>query len=408
MRLALIQNLYPNYIKDFEDLNASELVSYQSCLNLLQEDCFSWNGAWGKELAKYDFEVFELYVNYDKLNYYWCLENGFDKARLSIEDILIEQLKAFKIDLVLNTDVKTLRTPFIRRIKDIKNIKGVFAHVCSPYFSKFDLVEYTGIFACVHHFVELFESYNIPSFYLPHCFNLSILEKISSTVKLPIVNSVLFAGGVIKGQDLHDDREKLLLEFLHKEVPLAFFSELFYHNRAKSSGIVLAKKTVYHMIKILRKAGVRDDTINKLPILKDGLSWKHLPGDLVNRELVKIAQKPLYGLDFYSKLQNYSISLNIHAGAAKDEAANMRLFEVTGIGAALVTDYKSNLSDFFDVENEIVAYKSIPEAVEKSKYLLDNPTVAARIGHAGQQRILKDHTFKNRAPIIAENILKLI
>lgn len=408
MRLAIIQNLYTNYIVNFQETNSNELTSYANCLNLLQQDAFSWNGVWGRELAQYDFEVFELYINYDRLNYHWCAENGFKYNDLSIEDILFEQLKAYRIDVVFNTEVKLLKTHFIKRIKEISGVSAILAHVCSPYFSQFDLLEYDGIFTCVHHFVNLFKSYGMTAFYLPHCFNPQIIKKIRPDKIAPKINSVLFAGGVIKGQDLHDDREQLLLAFLNNNVPLSFFSDLFYYNHTKSYGMSIAKRGIYHFIKILRHLKINEESINKIPIIKEGLSWKYLPGKTVDKRLIKAAQKPLYGLDFFSKMQNYSVSLNIHAGAAKDEAANLRLFEASGVGSALITDYKSNLSDFFDIDNEVVAYKSFPEAVEKAKYLLDNPAIAVKIGKAGQQRTLKDHTFHNRAPIIAEGIFKVL
>ena len=105
-------------------------------------------------------------------------------------------------------------------------------------------------------------------------------------------------------------------------------------------------------------------------------------------------------------MQNQLISLNTHGGVSKNEAANMRLFEATGVGSLLLTDYKDNLDSFFKIDTEILAYNSIQEAVEKAMYLLDNPSVALRISEAGKKRVLQDHTFYNRAPILAEGLIK--
>lgn len=406
MKLAIIQNLYSNYIDDFQQRNSDKLISYESCLNVLHEESFAWNGVWGKELSKLGIEVVDIYLNYEKLNFYWCQENNVSFENTSIEEIVFLQLKNNNVEAILNTDVKILKTPFIKKIKTLRGFKAAFAHVCSPYFSHFDLTEYNAIFSCVHHYVDLFKSYGIASYYLSHSFNPEILSKIEKYRTEEKINKIFFAGGIIKGQDLHDDREKLLISFVENQIPLSFFSELFFYSKLKSSGVVIAKKAIYRIIQLMRFAGVPDRNINKIPILKEGLSWKFIPGDLVNNKLLSVAEKPLYGLNLFSEMQNYLISLNIHAGAARDEAANMRLFEATGVGTALLTDYKSNLSNFFELDSEVVAYRTIPEAIEKAKFLMANPSVAIEIGKAAQIRILKDHTFANRAPILGENILK--
>lgn len=401
MRLAIIQNLYKNYIETFQKVKKDQLTSYNDCLSVLQEDSFSWSGAWGDILCNYDIEVFELYVNYSSLNYWWCIEKGIQNDTLSTEDILIRQLKDLKIDIILNTDVKILKSNFIKRVKETTKVKHAYAHICSPYFSYLDITEYDGIFTCLHHYVRLFNEFGKKAIYLPHAFNLKILRKTEQILAKPKINKIFFAGGVLKGKELHDDREELLLEFVKRNLPLEFYSELFYYNRVKGYSMASLKKSVYFLIKILRLLSVKDTTLNKIPVIKEGLSWKYLPGDIVNKVLLKIANKPLYGIELFSIMQGYTTSLNIHGGAAQDEAANMRLFEATGVGSALVTDYKSNLSDFFDIDTEVLTYKSIPEAIEKAKFLIDNPSVAEQMGVAAKKRVLKDHTFQNRAPIIA-------
>ncbi len=408
MRLAIIQNLYPSYIKKFEETNKENFTSYESCLKLLHQDAFAWNGVWGGALAKENIEVVELYVNFEALNRHWCEENGLNFEQLTTENILFEQLKKFKVDAVLNTDVKLLKSTFIKGIKGINGVRAVFAHICSPYFTPLDLAEYNGIFTCLRYFEEQFKHYGFNAFYLPHCFNPAVLSKIGENAPLSKINKVFFAGGIVKGQDLHDDREKLLLKFFDQKIPFAFFSELYAYNRFKNSGIFLGKSVIFRFNNLLRKLKISESDLNKIPVLREGLSWKYLPGGLVDRRLTNNAHAPLYGLDLLREMQKYSISLNIHAGVAQDEAANMRLFEATGVGATLLTDYKSNLSDFFELDKEVIAYRTIDEAIEKAKYLLDNPAIAAQIGKAGQARILKDHTFDNRAPILASHISRVI
>ena len=51
-------------------------------------------------------------------------------------------------------------------------------------------------------------------------------------------------------------------------------------------------------------------------------------------------------------LSKYSMALNYHNLHTGDCACNMRLFEATGVGCALLTDYKSDLIDYFNEEKK--------------------------------------------------------
>jgi len=50
----------------------------------------------------------------------------------------------------------------------------------------------------------------------------------------------------------------------------------------------------------------------------------------------------------YKALSRAKIGFNIHADIASDYAANMRMFEVTGVGSCLITDWKPNLHELFE------------------------------------------------------------
>ena len=401
MRLAIIQNLYSNYISVFQHVNKELLTNYDQSLKLLQYDSFSWNGCWGEYMSDYNIEVVELYVNYDILNQHWINEN-IKISNLNIHDILIAQLNYFKIDYVLNTDVNILDCQFVKRIKVETKVKKVYAHVCSPFFTKKDISEYDGNYTCLKAFEKEFKSNGMPSIYMPHCFNSKINERISNAKTIK-TGTVFFAGGVLKGCDLHDHREKLLLEFLKEKIPLEFYSEAANYNYFKSYLFNTIKVSIYSLKKTLNKIKIKDEILNNISFFN---KVNAIPGGILNKKMYKNAKKPLYGNKLFSLMQNQLISLNVHPGISKNEASNMRLFEATGVGSLLLTDYKDNLSSFFDIDSEIVTYACIEEAVEKAKYLLNNPLVAIKISEAGKKRIESDHTFYNRAPILAEGVIK--
>jgi len=74
----------------------------------------------------------------------------------------------------------------------------------------------------------------------------------------------------------------------------------------------------------------------------------------------------------------------------------MRLFEATGVGSCLVTDWRKNIRELFEPDREVVTYRSPEECVEKATWLLDHPRERLEIARAGQARALKDHTFVPR------------
>jgi spore maturation protein CgeB len=74
----------------------------------------------------------------------------------------------------------------------------------------------------------------------------------------------------------------------------------------------------------------------------------------------------------------------------------MRLYETTGVGALLLTDWKQNLHELFEPDAEVVTYRTPEECVEKIRYYLEHEDDRARIAQAGQARTLRDHTYRSR------------
>jgi spore maturation protein CgeB len=77
-------------------------------------------------------------------------------------------------------------------------------------------------------------------------------------------------------------------------------------------------------------------------------------------------------------------------------ANNMRLFEATGVGAAVVTEAAPNLYEMFEAEVEMATYSSGEELVAKVRALLDDDEARVRLAAAGQRRTLAEHTYADR------------
>jgi spore maturation protein CgeB len=110
----------------------------------------------------------------------------------------------------------------------------------------------------------------------------------------------------------------------------------------------------------------------------------------------------------FKALSRAKIGFNIHIDAAGSDAGNMRLFETTGVGACLVTDWKENLKELFEPGKEVVTYRSAAECIEKIKWLLDNPLERENIARAGQNRTLHDHTYERRAAELDEIVRRMM
>ncbi len=118
--------------------------------------------------------------------------------------------------------------------------------------------------------------------------------------------------------------------------------------------------------------------------------------------LTKNYHGPVWGSEMFSVLGNSKIVVNRHGTVAGPYAVNMRMYETTGSGAALITESKSNLQDLFDVGAEVMAYNNIDEAVEVAVSLLAEPDRLSALALAGHQRTLRDHTYDRRAESLVE------
>jgi len=102
-----------------------------------------------------------------------------------------------------------------------------------------------------------------------------------------------------------------------------------------------------------------------------------------------------WGREMYEILYRSKIVVN-HHGDIAPYANNLRLFEATGTGALLLTDWKENLREMFEPGKEVATYRGPEECIEAVSYYLEHEDARASIAHAGQQRTLRDHSYTQR------------
>lgn len=108
-----------------------------------------------------------------------------------------------------------------------------------------------------------------------------------------------------------------------------------------------------------------------------------------------------WAMDMYRIIRQAKICINRHSSASAQYANNMRLFETTGLGTLLITDTKDNLSDLFQLDQEVVPYSSATELTTKVQYYLGHDAERQVIAKAGQERTLREHTYQQRMQELA-------
>ena len=120
--------------------------------------------------------------------------------------------------------------------------------------------------------------------------------------------------------------------------------------------------------------------------------------------LQKYCKKPVFGLELFKIYKSSKIVLNSHASQDIRYSGNVRMFEVTGVGSLLISDYKEDIEKIFDINKEIVLYSSNEEAFQKIKYYLVHDEERKQIAKQGQSKTLGNYLYKN----IAKKVYKYI
>ena len=122
--------------------------------------------------------------------------------------------------------------------------------------------------------------------------------------------------------------------------------------------------------------------------------WGLQPGWLFSR-LKRHSLPPVFGEDKARAARAARICLNtLHYGEV--DGLNARAFEIAGCGGFQLLTLVPVLAEHFDIDQEVVAFNSIDELLEKIRYYLDHPQLGAAIAARGQLRAHRDHTYEKR------------
>jgi hypothetical protein len=250
------------------------------------------------------------------------------------------------------------------------------------------------VFTCTDQLVEHFRSAGCRVWKLRHGFNSAVLKDLPA--REPVIPRVFFAGGVARGPGYHLERERLLVG-IARRVPLELYCPQYGIGPFYDLFETIAKQASYGFVRALGHCGVSHARLRQMPLIGRAANLRGWPQRQYNAKLRPWMRPPVFGLTMLGEMRRSAVALNSHIDMAGDEAANIRLFEATGVGACLLTDAKRNLSDMFEPGREVVTYRGVDELVENAAWLLDHPAAAEEIAAAGQVRTLRCHTLEVRA-----------
>ena len=257
------------------------------------------------------------------------------------EDILLAQIEEFRPDLVLNQDVFHVDTRLMRRIKGIGSPILVGQVGIEPSRGE-DWSVYDLLISQLPRIVQSFRAVRVRSEVCHLAFEPGILDALPAATAADV--EVSFVGSV----SVDHQQRIALLEAVAQRYDLKLWG-------------------------------------NRPPTLS------------ASSPLQRCFQGEVWGAGMYQVLRRSRITLNSHIDLAGREAGNMRLFEATGAGTFLLTDFKDNLDTLFAPDREVVAWRSIDDCLNAiGRYLADDDGRAA-IARAGQARTMAQHTYSHRA-----------
>jgi spore maturation protein CgeB len=361
MKVLVVDTYYPAYLASlYKHQVGLRDNSYDVQMDALIDTCFGTSDFYSRHLSELGCDTQDLIVNCLPLQIMWAREHDFPLREWALNiphrlyrlplvgatlsrlpgllDVALAQIKNFSPDVLYCQDLSFFPPNVLQEIK--KTIPLVVGQIACPLPPNEFLQNYDLILTSFPHFVPRLRSLGIHSEYFKIGFDSKVLEK------LGVVNKdipVSFVGGISR----HHGNAIPTLEYLADKTPIDFFGYGASNLRSNS------------------------------PILK-----KH--------------HGEVWGLEMYRTLARSKMTVNRHINVAENYANNMRLYEATGVGSLLITDYKDNLADLFEIGKEVIVYHNEQEAAELINYYIAHPKEAEKIAKAGQKRTLETHTYAHR------------
>ncbi len=397
MRLLRVTTINQAYLNKFYKKN-NVLIdkSYDDQQASLFYDAYAHSDSYSHYLAKYGYECREIVANALPIQKAWCCQNNvsWDESNY-VKKLPIEYAKRFKPEIVC-LDGSIFDTGWVQELRlNCPSIRLVFGfYGISP--ASYDFMRgYDIVFTPVQSLARQFVAAGLDARVLPHAFDPRILQKID--VMQEKTFALTFIGSVVRINYFHKRRARFL-----EELSENFALTVFTNDAADPMLKQFVRVASYDLFAKLKKLGVTNAALLQFPLIGKYILLQDRPRLQRDHSLWSRVFPPVYGLEMYNALVQSQVTLNTHAECAGNSAGNMRLFEATGVGTCLLTDYKNDLHLLFEPDHEVVTYKTVEECKEKLKWLFEHPDKRKQIAMAGMKRTLNWHTYEKRAALMDE------
>jgi len=337
-----VNTYYPSFLRSlYERKPELRALPYRQQLESLLRESFGDSDFYSEGVKQAGWDADNIVVNCSDLQDAWAHEIGISKHGL---EVAVEQIERLRPQVTYIQDLGIATSEFLQAIRPHTEL--IIGQIASGVPPHADLRRIDLIFSSFPHFVERFRQQGLTAYYLPLAFEPRVLRALPQSSR---THSVTFIGGLTKAHGKGTE----FLEYLSARVPIDMWG---------------------YGVETLRP----------------------------NSPIRARHHGEVWGLEMFSLFGQSRVTLNRHIDVAENCANNMRLFEATGCGALLMTDYKDNLNDLFEIGKEVVAYRSPEECAALIKYYLAHPGEAETIARAGQERTLRDHTYAGRMARVAE------
>jgi hypothetical protein len=320
----------------------------------------------------------------------WAAEHGLDPA--DQQRVILAQVREYQPDVVFLPDLYAIDREMRARMRECAGRRVALVgwrSAPTPDFGVFTDLDL--ILTAAPDFVPRLRQAGARPAYLPLSFERAMVDLGLPYGQRDIAFS--FCGTVSRPNAAHGRRHGAIEQLLER-TPLQVWG-LMEEKRLMAPRLVY--KAVYQANTLLRAMRMPERVRRALPVVRYGVSWTDDPTlPSIRERLPERFQPPVIGVGYFQVLGRSQLTFNYHIDVAERIAGNLRLYEATGMGACLVTDWKENLPDLFEPDREVVCYRSIAECVDKVTYLLNHPEESERIAAAGQRRTLRDHTTEQR------------
>lgn len=396
LKFLVINTDYPEFLRTFyRDNPGIETQSYETQLQMRYESLFGVADFYSSNLRRLGNEAYDIYANNEHLQFSWMAEEGiahdlstpqcssFKRIRSAGKrivssrplahleplfrpwlnageqktsswyyDILAHQIKRYKPDVIINQDMGGVSAAFLAEMRPYYRFL-IGQHAATQLKMDTDFKCYDLMISSFPPTVEYFRQQGCSAVLNRLGFEPRVLKRLRPAQKK---YDVTLVGSFY---DVHSSR-------------IAFLNELY------------ARLDRPETIKVWAP------TIDHLP--KESPIRRHYMG-------------PAWGLQMYEILNASKMTLN-HHGDVPPYANNMRLYEATGVGSMLLTDWKVNLSDIFAPGREVSAYRTAEECAGLIIHYLNLEEERESVARAGQQRTLSQHTYLQRMQELVDVVRK--